>query len=260
MKLKMLLIPFICAIISSRLCAEEFETGMMLGDDAITVRVLQEPDNISNPIVYFVPRNGDDTASKAARDTVRKLGGRLVELIYPNTSFVPFAINNVKYTFNPGMIFTEQGLRKTLNTSNEGALGDVQTLAQMLFEGEEFLAGAKAIVEVRNNRNKGFGILTHEIGNLHGKNTKSYYANTNWDEDDFLYVNNEEIFYYFMKKGINVVLQDNNKVQDNGSLAARCKKSCAGKHVPYIKVEAQTGNIEPQKELLESVAEYLEGT
>ena len=59
----------------------------------------------------------------------------------------------------------------------------------------------------------------------------------------------ENYFDNIKRLGFNVVLQNNMKVTDDGSLSVYCGKQ----RIPYINVEAENGHLTEQKEMLAAI-------
>jgi hypothetical protein len=70
---------------------------------------------------------------------------------------------------------------------------------------------------------------------------------------DFFYVTERRFFDYLKRLDFNVVLQDNERVADDGSLSVYFSR----KGVPYINVEAEVRRLSSQVEMLKAVREML---
>ncbi|MFC1522547.1 hypothetical protein ACFL6Y_09075, partial [Elusimicrobiota bacterium] len=244
-----LILSCICVFPRISFCIDDFESTALIGETEVKIRVLDSQD--SNPIVYFNMHDDENTAVKAAEKTVREHGGRLVELKHSGKREVAFKIGKKNYSFDPNRIFTEQGLKDKIKpkTKNKEVLSAVRDFAMILIDGESFLKGSRAIVTVHNNTPDKFSIKSFQTGGAYASDAEMAYSNRGRDHDDFFYVNNREIFDYLKGKGYNVLLQDNKRVKNDGSLSAYCRKSfCKDKvckascykdrFVPYVNVEA----------------------
>lgn len=76
------------------------------------------------------------------------------------------------------------------------------------------------------------------------------------DPDDFFFVTDPDLFAGLAEEGFTVVLQNNARATDDGSLSVWA----ARQGIPYVNVEAQHGHRERQIEMLEALLRWLEPT
>jgi hypothetical protein len=74
------------------------------------------------------------------------------------------------------------------------------------------------------------------------------------DADDFIYTTNLSFYKKLKAKEVNVILQDNKKYVNDGSLSVYCGVN----DIPYINIEAQKGHFDEQLRLIKEVLSILQ--
>lgn len=215
----------------------------------IEVRLLQKPGSI---ITYFNMHDNENTAVEAAEQVVKEYGGRLIELMHSGTRNIVFYLDGQKYQFDPNRIFTNIGIRKTLQDHknyNKAAHEEVKKFSDWLLK-QYSLNQSTAMVAVHNNTDNNYSIQSYCKGGIYESETKKINISEGQDYDDFFFVTTLEHFNYFAKLGFNVVLQNNEKVTDDGSLSVYWGKE---KKRPYINIETQDAHLEQQIKMMTAV-------
>lgn len=226
--------------------------SIQLGDREVRV-VVHEAE--APGLTYLIVHDNENTAAEAALDVVRRNGGRLVELKHSGERNVAFAMGDSAYAFDPNRMFTNAGREATMR--EHGAFSDeafeaVGTLADTLLQVADF-GQEPAIITVHNNTEGEYSVLSYmDQGDYQGDALFAYYDNTT-NADDFFFVTNEQLYSHLRDAGFNVVLQDNVKVTDDGSLSVYA----GNQGIPYVNVEAQHGNFDEQVKMLEYLTSYL---
>jgi hypothetical protein len=113
------------------------------------------------------------------------------------------------------------------------------------------LKNFRLIIAVHNNTDEKYSIKSYEKGEDLGKDAKLVNTNLKTDVDDFFFVTDKNIFKFLKEKNLNVALQDNVNVTDDGSLSVYC----GNYKIPYINVEGEHGHLPEQIKMLEILQE-----
>lgn len=200
-------------------------------------------------VVYFNMHDDENTAVEAIGKFLRKYDGYFVELKAQGVRFVSFRLNGVDYTFDPNRIFTDAGIEKS-RAPYEAVRRFVDTLFTFLFVDDY-----KIIVALHNNSEGDFSSLSYTPDQPLEKNAKEYHINPGRDADDFYYVTEPWLFTLLKSRDENVVLQDNEDVEDDGSLSVYCGR----KSIPYVNIEVQHDHLEEQLRMIAVLQEILAG-
>ena len=211
------------------------------------------------PRISFVHVHEDEITAVAAAnwllDTVRK--GCFVTWQCQQDRFVHFTLNDIPYRFDPNRIYTTAGIIATLKSNDEiysaTAADTVKAIADSFLK--KYIDSNLLVIALHNNSERGgLSINSYKKGAVYGKDAKAVFVNPQLDADDFFYTTELSFFNFLRTKKYNVVLQDNVKVTDDGSLSV----CCSGKKIPYINIEAQNGHLQQQKKMLKVVWELIE--
>jgi hypothetical protein len=150
------------------------------------------------------------------------------------------------YSFDPNRIFTPKGRKATLLDGKNHSDSAQKTVAQfakdILFE----LKNKKTIIAMHNNTDKNYSIQSYMPDSSEAVNTKDLFINPDMDPDDFIYTTVPKFYDAMVRKGINVILQDNQNFADDGSLSVYCGIN----DVQYINIETEHYHLEKQLELM----------
>jgi hypothetical protein len=211
-------------------------------------RCIGNPDNIS---IVHVHEN-ETTAVAAANWLIDStMQGYFVTWQCQQKRLIDFTLNKTTYRFDPNRIYTSAGIRATLKTYgkySDSALMKVNRIAEVFKE--NFVNGKKVVIALHNNTDASpLSINSYKRGAAFGMEAKRLFINQKRDADDFILTTEENYFDNIKRLGFNVVLQNNMKVTDDGSLSVYCGKQ----RIPYINVEAENGHLTEQKEMLTAI-------
>jgi hypothetical protein len=241
---------------------------MMLGETSVNINIYEVA---GSRVLFFAPHHNEQTGTRAARETIARRGGRIVEVESLDERGRParrlkFTVKGAAYTVDPNRIFTENG------RACSGIAGDAETavkafadsLLKVLFppEGKTLGEGEKFIVALHNNSNADARDEAARLGDLtaysftrigtelqlsHGNYKFQaegvYFSNTESDADNFIFLTTPRFLGFFVERGFNVVVQaapaklnwkDCNI--DDGSLSVYAGKN----NIPYINLEADS--------------------
>lgn len=226
-----------------------------LGEDTrvVITPVCQNP----LPGIWFVHVHEDEsTAIQAAIEWIDSARtGCFVTLKHGMGRNIGFTSKGTTYKFDPNRMFTPEGRIATLKRMgnySDDAFAEVSKLAD-LFTGR-FIDNNRLIVALHNNTNDGgLTIKSYEKGGAYADDAEKVHVGKKQDSDDFFYTTSSRAYEFFKKRGFNVLLQNNARVTDDGSLSVY-----AGiKGIDYINIETEHGKKDQQKWMLTAVAEYI---
>jgi hypothetical protein len=227
--------------------AEVTETSIPVGDAKIGVRVTTRP---GSPLVYCNMHDDENTAVEAVEKVIAESGGKLVELRHSGRRRVAFTSSGNAFTFDPNRVFTPDGLRKTVDNraATDETFRQVKVFAKKLAE-MYGVPKADVVVAVHNNSEGGLSIKSYQPRGSEEPAAGEVYADPGRDPDDFFLVTHRGLFEALKAKKFNVVLQDNVRAPDDGSLSVYCGKE----GIPYANVEAQIGHLDEQVAMLSAL-------
>ncbi len=109
------------------------------------------------------------------------------------------------------------------------------------------------VIALHNNTHNGYGLGSYHIDNIYQDEALATYRGLHPDYDDFYFVTERRIFEALQPNYYHIVLQDNHRMTDDGSLSVYC--GLRGIH--YVNVEAQHKHEKEQKEMLKILLERL---
>jgi hypothetical protein len=175
-------------------------------------------------------------------------------LNHEQTRRIRFIIKEKTFDIDPNRIFTRRGRRLTLKDGDGGhswkASRHTKKLAKAILDK---IPTDKTVVAVHNNTDLAYSIKSYEPGGDEYQNTKEVYVNSEMDPDDFIYTTEKKFYDAFKSRGINVILQDNQKYVNDGSLSVYCGK----RGIPYINIETQKGHFDAQMHLIQVTLEVV---
>lgn len=205
---------------------------------------------------YLVLHDDEDTAVEVARETLQERGGRLVEIRLSGERLVAFELDGTPWRFDPNRIFTPAGIEATLRehsgSASPAAVAEVERFANAVMEAYG-IGSSDLIVTLHNNTDGEYSAASYAPGGDLAADAAAVHLPDGADPDDFFFVTERGLYDALVQAGFPVVLQDNERVTDDGSLSV-----WAGRRgLPYVNVEAEHGHRERQTEMLEALAQVL---
>jgi len=201
--------------------------------------------------IVFINLHDDETTSvDAAKRVLEEYGGLLIEVENNAQRNIRFKLGRYFFTVDPNTIFSEQGIKKSLEqlgrTSGK-AVDEVEKLGQRIIQliPEE----TKCIISLHNNTPDLFSVMEYTAGNKRAVDSKKVYINTEQDADDFFLTTDNNLYEKLADKGFNTILQDNKKCTDDGSLSVYCGR----KNIRYVNCETEHGKTEQYYEMMKAV-------
>jgi hypothetical protein len=223
-----------------------------IGDSTIHAVVHQK--HKERPVMLNV-HDDEDTSVEAGKVNLNHHGGRVIELVHTGKRLISFELHGRSYTFDPNRIFSDTGIKATLqkhSTYSEAGHEEIKRFANqylMQFRLDE----ESVIIALHNVSDVTFSVETFAPGGWLSEGIAEAYVTPAHSKYDFFFVTDERFYDYLKNRNFNVVLQDNDKVPDDGSLSVYF----AQKGIPYVNVEAAMGHFEVQIEMLKIVREML---
>jgi hypothetical protein len=209
------------------------------------------------PGIYFVHVHEDETTSVEAALEVLKARnlGCFVTLQHGNGRNIKFTLEGATYQFDPNRMFTHTGRMATLKKFGQvspAAAEKIRLLAEYFTR--TYIDSCRLVVALHNNTNNGgLTIKSYDKGGDYANEAAEVYINPNEDPDDFVYTTTKQAFDFFKEQQLNVLLQRNQGVTDDGSLSVYA----AQKGIDYINIEAEHGRTTQQKKMLEAAFAYI---
>jgi hypothetical protein len=226
---------------------------LRLGETAVEVVISERP---GSKHLFCNLHDDENTGVEAGLIALRRSGGRLVELQHGGMRHISFRLDGETFVVDPNRIFTTEGARRTLaklsrrTMEAERAVGRFARDLLSLYSIER----ADVVIALHNNSEGSYSALSYEKGGVFASDASAVFIKDGSDPDDFLFVTETAVFDALRRRGYNVVLQDNRRVTDDGSLSVYCGR--AG--VRYINVEAQQGHLEQQVAMILALQGVLE--
>lgn len=226
---------------------------LRIGDTNIHAMVFQH----GKPLPTFINVHDDENTSVAAgKAVIEQTSGRLIELVHSGKRLVRFRIGEERFSFDPNRVFSDVGIRHTLeghHSYSEAAHRAVSEFAATYIS-RFALDREPVIIALHNNSEGALTIKSYQTGGEHAATAAEVHESATKSPDDFFYVTDRRFFDYLRQRDFNVTLQDNTNVPDDGSLSVYF----GHKKIPYINVEAETGHLDAQTEMVRVVRQMVE--
>lgn len=225
---------------------------LRLGDATVDVVISERP---GSKHLFCNLHDDENTSVEAGLITLRRAGGRLVELRHGGKRDIAFRLDGGDFAVDPNRIFTPEGVRRTLAKLSRSTAEAERAVGQ--FAGEllaiDAIERADVVIALHNNTEGNYSAGSYQKGAIYAQDAADVFIKDGSDPDDFFFVTEAAVFEALRHRGFNVVRQDNRGVTDDGSLSVYCGR--AG--VRYINVEAQQGHLDQQVAMLSALEEVL---
>lgn len=196
--------------------------------------------------------DNENDAVIAARAFVDAHGGRLIEMRADGTRHVTLDADPSPVIFDPNRVFTDTGLRRTL-ADHGTRVDDASLHATRVFADDVQRAiafdTAMLLIAVHNNTDGNYAASHYAPGSPLALDAAAVHLPRSADPDDFYLVTTRALYDALVPTGYPVVLQDNARATDDGSLSIHA----ARRGVAYVNVEAQHGHAAVQRAMLEAL-------
>lgn len=202
----------------------------------------------------------ENTSVEAALSLSRTgcdLGVRLVEIQHSGArNLTVHDGQGDSVTVDPNRMFTDRGARvsmERLGRFDPAAFRAVRAFADTLLA-RAGLDTARVVVTLHNNTDANYSIRSYLRGGSDAAEAADVHLDPTLDPDDFFFVTDRPAFDALAARGFNVVLQDNARATDDGSLSVLA----ARRGQRYVNVEAQHGHVETQAQMLCTLLDVLD--
>ncbi len=242
------------AIFAGTACAQDVERNnkYKVGADTLTMRLAVFYPR-SQAVSFINLHDDENTSVEAGMDFLSRYGGSLLQLKHSGKRIFNFRLADQRFSFDPNRIFTDTGLRATLekySTFDESAAMEVQKIRDTILA--NYVNDKKLVIALHNNTKTGLSALSYRKGGSEAANASRVYINPLLNPHDFLFTTDASIFRKLKQSRLNVVLQ-HQRPKDDGSLSVYAAK----KKITYINVEALHGNLDTQIKMLEALKDII---
>lgn len=198
--------------------------------------------------------DNENTAVKAGLVFIEKYGGRLIELRHGRGREVVVRVNGVLHRFDPNRLFSDVGLRKSLEYFQKYS-DEVFSIAVAFRDSLMNLFAIQeesVVIAIHNNTPDKMSINDFLDGEWYGDDTREVFINPHQDSDNFFVVTQHDIYTALAVRGYNVALRAENP-PDRGMFIDYCVRLRA----LNITVETEHEKQAEQEEMLEVLWEIL---
>jgi hypothetical protein len=246
-----LLITFIWVSAAKAQSDSSMMKSIQIGDSSI--QILQQIGDLNDDILFINVHEDEQTSIDAVYEYSKEFPCHFVRLQHNKTRRIAFQLGGKDYSIDPNRIFTSKGRRKTLKDEGKFSFKAAKSVKVLASEIVRYLNNKSVIIAMHNNTDVNYSIKSYLPDGDESQNTKEVYINDEMDADDFIYTTNSIFFEKLKKLKINVILQDNKKYVNDGSLSVYCGVN----NIPYINIEAQKGHFKEQLRLIREVLTIL---
>jgi len=209
---------------------------------------------VDDDILFINVHEDEVTSIETTEEYSKSNPVHFLRIHHVGTRRLNFTIKQKSFSVDPNRIFTAKGRRKTLK---DGSGFSFRASRQVKFFAKEILSyldKKSVVVAMHNNTDVNYTIKSYLPGGDESANTTAIHVNPEMDADDFIYTTVPEYFEAFKAKNINVILQNDKKFVNDGSLSVYC----ALNGINYINIEAQKGHFEEQLRLIHEVMDVIQ--
>jgi len=213
-----------------------------------TIIQLKQFEYGANKNIVMINLHDDEiTAVDAANKVLQNTGGILIKIENKNQRLVTFRLNKRQYKFDPNRIFSRSGIIATLKKNKSYsilAVKQIQAFASFVIK--KIPADTKTLIAIHNNDEERLSISSYQKGGYYEKDVKKLNIQLSEDPDNFYFTTDKNIFYILSSLRYNVVLQENEKARNDGSLSVYYGR----RNMSYVNVEVNRGQLERQSEMI----------
>ncbi len=226
-----------------------------LGKEEVEFFVEGDP-AAGGPLVVSLHRN-ENTAFPVVRELLSSQPGRFVGIRTPGGRRLSLKGGSRAFTIDPNRIFSRTGIEGDLRKFSffsEEIASEIEGFAAAYLDKAGLKKGA-TVIAVHNNTDGGYSLTSYLKGGSESAAGAEVHRVEGLDADDFILVTNPRHFEALRQGGFNVVLQDNQRAPDDGSLSVYCGRQ----GIDYFNVEADFGSKAEQGRMLRAVFSLASG-
>jgi hypothetical protein len=219
-----------------------------LAGNTVPIKIQQYGDK--DNFVFINLHDDEITSVEAAKRILAEYGGLLIELENNGQRNIRFKLDKHHYTVDPNTIFSREGIKKSLEQferTSVKAVNEVEMLGKRILQ--LIPADATCIIALHNNTPDSYSVIEYAPGNKRSVDSKKTSISNDQDPDDFFLTTDNRLYEGLVKKGYNIILQDNKNCTDDGSLSVYCGK----RKIRYINCETEHGKPAQYYEMLKDL-------
>ncbi|MDF1823719.1 MAG: hypothetical protein P1U68_03700 [Verrucomicrobiales bacterium] len=224
-----------------------------LGSRSVSFHRIDSQVSGDGPLLISLHSN-EATSTRAARSLLVNYAGKLIAIDGGGQRRIPLKQGSNRVTIDPNRVFSLAGVKRDMDRFSIYSAAEAGQCAAF---GEQIIktcniSKERPVIALHNNTNGGYSIDSYLPGGSEAA-AAAKVSRAPADPDNFFLVTHPKLFDDLVKAGFNVVLQDNSKAPDDGSLSVYCGR----RGIVYVNVEAQHGADEEQKRMLEALLKLL---
>jgi hypothetical protein len=212
------------------------------------VKLVVQQFGTGNELVMINLHDDEFTSVAAARKVLAKTGGVLIRIENAKQRLITFRLGNKSWVFDPNRMFTRAGIEGTLTRFNERfsepVVDAVERFAGFILE--KIPGEPKTLVALHNNDEGKLAIGSYQPGGAYENDVMKVSASIQEDPDNFFFTTDQGLYEELARDSFNVVLQENRKAKDDGSLSIYYGR----KNRSYVNVEAQHDQVADQERMI----------
>jgi len=224
-----------------------------IGDSNISIKTFQYGDK--KDIVFISLHDNEFTGMVETQSLLEKQGGLLIKIENDYKRNISFRLHGRSYTFDPNRMFSKIGIQKTLvnfGRTSEKAINEINKFARHvlgLFPKDLYCA-----IALHDNTEGGYSVKYYQAGSQYEKDAKLVTVDPSQDADDFFLTTDSVLFQQLSAKNYNVILQDNKRAIQDGSLSVYFGK----KNIRYLNCETEHGKTKQYEEMVRAIYSVFE--
>ena len=227
------------------------QSTIYLGDS--TIKIIKEIGDFTSKTLFLNIHEDEQTSIDVAQAFGQGHAINFIYLSHLQTRRVHYNVGKREFSVDPNRIYTKKGRRKTIEPWRPFAFKANNEAAKLANTVLSLIRPYETIVTMHNNTDVEYTIKSYLPGGDEAKNTADIHISDKWDADDFVYTTSIDFFHHLKAADVNVILQDNVRFVNDGSLSVYCGIN----GIDYLNIEAQKGHFDEQLRLTEIVYHML---
>jgi hypothetical protein len=224
---------------------------LKIGDS--TFKIIQQYGAVDDKILFLNVHEDEITSIDATDVYAQEHPVHFIRIAHQKSRRLNFHYKSKSYSVDPNRIYTAKGRRKTLRDGKSFSWGASKQVKAFADEFLKYLKDRKVIIAMHNNTDLNYSIKSYLPEGDEAENTAEVYVTDRMDPDDFIYTTDKAFYDQIKAKDINVILQDNKRFVNDGSLSVYCGLN----GIRYLNIEAQKGHFDEQLQLIKEVMSIL---
>jgi len=227
------------------------ETSLVyeLGDRKLELRVSRYGEG--DEMLVLNLHDDERTSVEAAKPVLAEKGGLLLRIANDSQRLITFTHKGRDYRFDPNRIFSRAGVVASLqllgSRPDEEVIKLVEGFARFVLE--QLPREIPLLLAVHNNDEGRLSVDSYRTGGNLQREAALVHKEARLDPDNFFLTTDEALYQRLSAHGYNVVLQDNERATDDGSLSVYCGKM----GIRYVNVEARHGQLQVQEAMIRAL-------